>query len=139
MSEARSEDVPTLINIINQAYVGRDDLGGIGWSHESGIVCGPRIRLEDKNAELNNTENNCVFKYEENGEILGCVFVKVTEVPNLVYAGTLSVTPSYQAKGVGRALLAVAENWARQKGCSSMKLTVVNIRKELIEYYKRRG
>ena len=138
VSVARTEDIPTCVSIINQAYAGKDDLGGISWSHKAEIETGPRVDL-DKNEELINTENQSVLKYEENGEILGCVTVKVTEEPNLAYTGTLAVKPSLQAKGVGTVLLAAAENWAKEKGCTRMKLTVVDFRQELIEFYKRRG
>ena len=138
VSVARSEDIPTCASIINQAYAGKDDLGGTGCHIKAKITIGPRINL-DKNEELINRESQCVFKYEENGDILGCVLVKVTEQPKLAYVGTLSVQPSFQSKGVGRVLLAAAENWAKEKGCTRMKLTVLHIRTELIEYYKRRG
>ena len=138
VSVARTEDIPACASIINQAYAGKDDTGATGWSHEGGMITGLRIEL-DKDHGLVNTESQCVLKYEENGEILGCILVKVTEEPNLAYCGILSVKPSFQAKGVGRILLAAAENWAKEKGCTTIKLTVVNLREEMIEYYKRRG
>ena len=139
VSVARTEDFPACANIINQAYAGKDDLGGISWSHKAKIQTEPRIDLDKDEEELINTENQSVLKYEENGEVLGCVTVKVTEEPNLAYTGTLAVKPSLQAKGVGTVLLGAAENWAKEKGCTRMKLTVVDFRQELIEFYKRRG
>jgi hypothetical protein len=36
-------------------------------------------------------------------------------------------------------LLRAAENYAKQKGCQSIVMTVISVRTELINWYQRRG
>jgi GNAT superfamily N-acetyltransferase len=56
------------------------------------------------------------------------------------YLGMLSVEPELQAAGVGRNLIAAAEDHARRLfGASVMEMTVIRQRTELIDYYVRRG
>lgn len=74
---------------------------------------------------------------EENGSLTGCVFVERNG--EHAYLGLLSVDPSLQRQGVGRRLVAAAEEFAREMGAHSMDLTVVNIRTELLVIYEKLG
>ena len=56
-----------------------------------------------------------------------------------LYLGMLTVSPTLQAKGIGRALLKKAEQIARQFSCRSIFMTVITSRHELIKWYERRG
>ena len=47
------------------------------------------------------------------------------------YLGLLSVDPPLQGSGLGRALVAAAESYARGQGCRYMDLRVVSLREEL--------
>jgi N-acetylglutamate synthase-like GNAT family acetyltransferase len=74
---------------------------------------------------------------EENGEIAGCVYVKLRGERG--YFGLLSVEPSRQRSGLGRRLIAAAEAFARDARCSVMDLWIVNLREELPAYYSKLG
>lgn len=74
---------------------------------------------------------------EENGRSTGCVFVERTG--ERAYLGLLSVDPSLQKQGLGRRLVAAAEEFARELGAHHMDLTVVNIRLELLAIYEKLG
>jgi ribosomal protein S18 acetylase RimI-like enzyme len=51
-----------------------------------------------------------------------------------------SVDPALQGGGTGRALLGEAERVARDEwGCDEVRMTVIDIRTELVEWYERRG
>jgi predicted N-acetyltransferase YhbS len=58
---------------------------------------------------------------------------------NKLYLGTLSVNPNIQNKGIGKKLLQAGEEHARQLGCSTMRMTVIDGRQTLIEWYVRHG
>jgi GNAT superfamily N-acetyltransferase len=59
---------------------------------------------------------------------------------DVAYLGMLCVDPALQAGGLGRMLIAQAEERARQDfGAKRMEMTVVAPRTELIAYYERRG
>ncbi|MDG1872061.1 MAG: GNAT family N-acetyltransferase, partial [Flavobacterium sp.] len=69
--------------------------------------------------------------------ILGCVLL--IEKESKLYLGMLTVSPELQNSGIGKKLLAVAEDHANQIGLKRIVMTVISIRKELIEWYKRHG
>ena len=50
-----------------------------------------------------------------------------------------SVSPLAQGKGIGKKLLAAADNYAREQSCSSIFMTVITVREELIAWYERNG
>jgi ribosomal protein S18 acetylase RimI-like enzyme len=51
-----------------------------------------------------------------------------------------SVRPNLQGGGIGKALLAEAERVAREEWrVPTMRMTVIDIRDELIAFYERRG
>jgi ribosomal protein S18 acetylase RimI-like enzyme len=51
-----------------------------------------------------------------------------------------SVDPQRQGGGLGKQVLAEAERIVRQDwGCDAMRMTVIDVRDELIAFYQRRG
>ncbi|HEY3430098.1 MAG TPA: GNAT family N-acetyltransferase, partial [Cyclobacteriaceae bacterium] len=75
--------------------------------------------------------------YREDGVILGCVELRVEG--NKLYLGTLSVNPTIQNKGIGKKLLLAGEAHAKSMGCTTMKMTVIDGRQALIDWYVRHG
>ena len=70
--------------------------------------------------------------------MIGCV--SVTRKPGgHGYLGQLTVDPTLQAAGLGKRLIAAAEDAARAFGAEAMEMTVIASRGELIAYYERRG
>lgn len=55
------------------------------------------------------------------------------------YFGMLSVQPSLQGTGIGRAMVDAAEAYAREHGCADMDISVVNLRAELFPWYEKLG
>ena len=55
------------------------------------------------------------------------------------YLGLLSVDPHRQRTGLGRTLVAAAEDRARALGCAHMDLQIVNLRAELPAFYAGLG
>jgi GNAT superfamily N-acetyltransferase len=74
---------------------------------------------------------------EEGGTLVGCVYVELRGTRG--YFGLLAVDPARQGAGMGSFLIEAAENYCRAAGCVFMDLTIVNLRKELPGYYRRRG
>jgi GNAT superfamily N-acetyltransferase len=69
--------------------------------------------------------------------LLGCVYTELRNERG--YLGLLAVDPSRQRTGLGRKLIAAAEDHCRAAGCTVMDLTFVNVRQELPGYYRRFG
>jgi N-acetylglutamate synthase-like GNAT family acetyltransferase len=74
---------------------------------------------------------------EEDAELLGCVYVELHG--EAAYLGLLSVDPARQRTGLGRRMVAAAEEFAREMGARRMDLTVVNLRTELPPFYQKLG
>lgn len=74
---------------------------------------------------------------EENDASAGCVYIEPRN--GRAYIGLLSVDPGRQGSGIGKTLMAGAEDHCRALGCRFVDLRVVNLRKELPPFYRGLG
>ncbi len=131
---ASEKDIPVLNILINSAYRGEGSKQG--WTTEADLLGG--IRTDEASLkELMQQPNAVILKYEEENKILGCVYLKQED--NKIYLGMLTVAPQLQNKGIGKILLAAAEEEARKRNCIAIFMSVISIRTELINWYKKRG
>ena len=70
-------------------------------------------------------------------DLRGAVYVELRGLR--AYFGLLSVDPARQRGGVGKKLIAAAEEYARTNGCAHMDIHVVNLRVELPPFYRSLG
>lgn len=132
---AKPEDVPELVKLINSAY--RGPVSRQGWTHESDLITGDeRINETGLAAALANRAN-AMLMIKEQEQIKGCVMLEKKD--EHIYLGMLSVNPAIQTKGIGKKLMQQAEQYALQNGFRKILMTVISARKELIEWYNRRG
>ncbi|CAG7825684.1 unnamed protein product [Allacma fusca] len=136
-------DLPILADLINAAYRGIESQNDSsiekqsrGWTNEIDFVEGSRINL-DHSKELETSDTVSVLKLEEEGKIQGCV--RLEQQGNVAQMSMLSVLPNSQARGVGSRLIQASEDWAKNRGCSAIKITVIAGRTTLVDYYKRRN
>ena len=131
---ARAEDATELNILVNSAY--RGDSSRQGWTTEADLLDGTRTDaavIED----IINTPGYTVLKYVEDDEILGCV--ELHNENGKLYLGMLTVRPNLQGKGLGKELLKAAEAEAKNQKCTSIFMTVISVRQELIDWYVRHG
>ncbi|MFC2095029.1 GNAT family N-acetyltransferase [Candidatus Bipolaricaulota bacterium] len=84
---------------------------------------------------------------EEDGEIRGLLEIHVTrtkELPILVqktygYIQELIVSDGYRRRGTGSELLAVARDWARERGAQSLRASVVPCNEHAQNFYAKQG
>lgn len=127
-------DIPALNVLINSAY--RGESSKKGWTAEADLLGGIRT---DENALLAMLQNPdaTILVYKETGQLLGCVYLELKD--NDLYLGMLTVSPDAQANGIGKQLMAAAEQMAINKHCRAITMTVISVRHELIAWYERRG
>lgn len=133
---AKPADVPALRLLVESAY--RGESARQGWTHEADLLDDERTsdaEIVDAIAD----ENARVLLAEIEGRLAGTVTIR-----NLgngrAYLGMLCVDPGLQAGGLGRALIADAEDAAAEEfGATVMEMTVIHARSELIAWYERRG
>ena len=135
ITPADHKDLKDLSVLINNSY--RGETSKKGWTTEADLLDGLRTD-EAALGEMINEGNSAILKcLDENGLLLGCVYLQ--EQDHKLYLGMLTVSPLHQNKGIGKKLLNAAEEYAINKNCSSIIMTVISIRRELIEWYERHG
>jgi ribosomal protein S18 acetylase RimI-like enzyme len=131
-------DAAALTSLINQAY--RGPATPQAWTTEAHLLDGPRLGEGHvlEMVRLTRDHHAALLKYAAgNGSIQGCVYLEPKG--KRLYLSTLAVAPEAQAQGVGRQLLAAAEDYARQLGCTHVLLSVLAARPELLAWYERHG
>jgi N-acetylglutamate synthase-like GNAT family acetyltransferase len=75
---------------------------------------------------------------EEQGELVGLVYVEVS-TDSRGYIGLLTVNPDKQNRGTGKQLMQSAEDFCRDHGRSIAEIDVINLRPELVDWYRGQG
>ena len=131
---ANENDIPALNILINSAYRGEGSKQG--WTTEADLLDGIRTD-EESIKELIDQECSVILKFMEGNQVYGCVHLRQEE--NKLYLGMLTVSPQFQNKGIGKILLAAAEDEARKRNCIAVFMSVISIRTELINWYEKHG
>ncbi len=134
ITKAIVEDAPELDRLVNSAY--RGDSSRQGWTTEADLLDGTRTDAAAI-AELIKTPGTTILKYVEENKILGCI--ELQNQDGKLYLGMLTVRPHLQGNGIGKILLTAAEEEAERQQCPSIFMTVISVRKELIDWYVRHG
>lgn len=121
---AAPADAEAISRLINEAFR----------TAESFFIDGDRTNPEEIRAKLG---SGAFVVTERDGQLVGCVYVEIRGERG--YFALLAVEPGYQGKGLGHALVAAAEDYARRAGCRFMDLRTVNLRTELPPYYQKLG
>lgn len=133
---ATAGDIARLHPLIERAY--RGETARAGWTHEADLLDGQRTDAAEL-AALIADPARVLLMAEQDGDVIGCVQVADLGA-GLAYLGMLTVDSDRQAGGLGRQVLAAAEDWARNPfRARRMEMTVIAQRRELIAWYERRG
>jgi ribosomal protein S18 acetylase RimI-like enzyme len=129
-------DVPAVVALVESAYRGEASLAG--WTSEAHLLGGQRTDAEAVLAVLG-AHGSVMLLAEADGSLAGCC--QLERRPDAtVYFGMFSVRPGCQGQGWGGAILAEAERLARDEwGASTMVMSVLAQREDLIGWYERRG
>ena len=133
--DASLDDVPMLVALVTRAY--RGDASRAGWTTEADLLDGSRIVPEVLAADLARPGSR-VLVAEQRSRAVACAHVAIED--GAAYFGMFAVSPELQGHGVGDQVLGEAERVARDELAQSrMRMTVIDLRVELIEWYLRRG
>ncbi len=136
ITKATAADIPQLVRLLNSAY--RGEQSNKGWTTESHLIGGEIRTDENSVAEVLSITDSLILKCEdENSSIIGTV--NLQKHNEKLYLGMFAVSPMHQGAGVGKLLLKEAEKQALEFECTSIYMTVISVRTELINWYKRHG
>lgn len=136
ISIATPEDITGIKLLLNSAY--RGDESKKGWTTEANLIQG-EVRTDAANLEnVMNQPGSVFLKYtDEAQKIIGCV--NLQQHDSRIYLGMFSVSPGLQGGGIGKKILQAAEEYAIQLHCTVIYMSVIAVREELINWYKRHG
>jgi N-acetylglutamate synthase-like GNAT family acetyltransferase len=120
---AQNGDVPALVRLINAAFI-----------VEQFVFDGDRINREEMQAFM---ETGQFLVAEASAGFAGCVYVEVRN--DRGYLGLLAVDPGRQGEGLGRTLVAAAEDYFRAEGCRAVDLRIISPRTPLPSFYRHLG
>ena len=133
---AGSADVNAIVRLVESAY--RGESSRAGWTTEADLLEGQRTDASSVSALLAASES-VILLLEQDLELVACCHLaRHSELA--VSFGLFAVRPDLQGAGIGRALITEAERQAREHyGASSVLMTVIWQRRELIAWYRRLG
>jgi GNAT superfamily N-acetyltransferase len=168
IEKATKNDIERILQLVNTAYRS-ENAKQYGWTSEVDMLDGSRVdedaineSLDNPNAiilqyfisdydNMRNNENDEVdilsSATSKKTKLVGCVELVVQQLNNhdddkncnKLYLGMLSVLPQYQSNGIGKQLLASSESYGRSIGCTVMRITVLSIRIDLLQWYQKHG
>ncbi|MEU1405926.1 GNAT family N-acetyltransferase [Streptomyces sp. NPDC005728] len=133
--DATDADVVALVALIESAY--RGDASRVGWTTEADIIEGQRTDPEGVRQVIKSSDSR-LLTVEQDGRIVACC--QLEHRGDHAYFGMFAVSPTLQGGGLGKVVIAGAEQLARATwGVSEMHMTVISVRDDLIAWYERRG
>lgn len=128
-------DIEAIVGLVTSAY--RGDASRAGWTTEADFLDGARIDPEVLRSDILR-DRSLVLLVEQDGQLLACAHI--ADEDGAGYFGMFSVSPVLQGSGIGKRLMEEAERIVSgQWGLPLMRMTVIDIRAELIAFYERRG
>jgi GNAT superfamily N-acetyltransferase len=121
---AEARDVAAIVRVINLAFR----------AAESFFIERDRITPEILQPML---DRGNFLLAEDPAGLGGCVYVELRG--ERAYFGLLAVDPAQQHCGLGQRLVDESEKHARAAGRRAMDLRIVNLREELLPFYRRLG
>jgi GNAT superfamily N-acetyltransferase len=132
---AGPSDVDAVVGLVESAY--RGDESRRGWTTEAHLLDGQRTDSTEVE-RLIADHDSVVLLGERGGRLLACCHLQ-RAAPSTAYFGLFAVRPTEQGLGVGHALLDAARRMAAEWGCSTVRMTVIRQRADLLAWYARRG
>lgn len=120
-------DIGEIVRVTNLAY-----------RVEDFFIDGDRTNAEEVAAKMS-AQGSCflVIDVPSGNGLAASVYVELRG--ERAYFGMLSVAPAHQKKGLSRALIESIESYAREHGCTTLEIDVVNVREELPAFYDLMG
>ncbi len=141
MRLAKILEIPDILKITRACALNMSDNGIHQWNEH----------YPSKDAFENDIDRNELYVLEENSKIIGTIVISthmdqeyqpikwLTENKNNIYIHRLSVHPENQGKGYAQKMMTFAENYAKQKNYSSVRLDTFSQNKRNQKFYEARG
>ncbi|KZL81724.1 gnat family protein [Colletotrichum incanum] len=133
---AKPEDAPQLQQLVQAAFRAEDSRAD--WTADMELGRSFHYSVEEVLTTINNPDAAIIMAIDQNNALAGSVET-IKRNAGLARFAMLSVDPNQQRGGIGRQVLAYAEEFARQWGVKTFGLNALSSREKLIEWYERCG
>lgn len=135
MSKAEKQDAEQIAALVNSVY--RGEPSKQGWTTEADLLAGLRTNAEEI-LQLIASDDSMFQLCRSEAGLIGSVHLQ--KQAERVCLGMLAVSPLLQGRGIGKQLLAAAEQAAQETwAVNKSVMSVISCRNELIAFYQRRG
>jgi GNAT superfamily N-acetyltransferase len=133
---ATAADVDAVVALVESAF--RGEASRAGWTTEADLLDGRRTGPDEIGAIVADPDQVILLSREADGSLVASVNLR--RHGEAAWLGMLAVKPVLQGGGLGRRVVAAAEDWAGANWASRrMRMKVIVQRRELIAWYERRG
>jgi GNAT superfamily N-acetyltransferase len=133
--KAIMSDVDAIVQLVNSAY--RGESSRAGWTTEADLLDGLRTSANEIQ-QLIASDGAIILLCLDETVLMGSICIEKAQ--DTAHIGMFVVNPSSQGQGIGKQLLAAAENLAQQTwAVQTYHMHVITLRYELIAFYERRG
>lgn len=134
---ATAEDAPQLQQLIQSAFRAEDSRQN--WTGDMGLASKFRMEVEEIENFMSAPECEFLMATDNNGALVGTIAVSKRGA-NGARLSMLAVDPRHHRGGLGRQLLAYAEEYGQRTwGATKLELNALSTRQTLISWYMRRG
>ena len=132
---ATADDTGAVVALVESAYRGASSR--VGWTTEADLLDGQRTDPDDVLSSITGADSVVVLA-EDEGALVACCHVQ--RRGSRCYFGMFAVDPTQQGRGLGKQVMAYAEELSRTRwGSTVMEMTVIRQRTDLITFYERHG
>ena len=129
-------DITAIKDLLNNAYRGEESKKG--WTTEADLIAGDTRTDEAMIAQAMQQNGSVFLTYKDKQQkIIGCV--NLQQHDDKLYLGMFSVSPQLQGGGIGKQILLVAEEYAHHLQIKTIYMSVISLRTDIIDWYKRHG
>ncbi len=133
---ANFEDISAIKDLLNKSY--RGEASKLGWTTEALLIDG-NIRVNEQMVQDVIQKGGSVFLKYCNSENIIVGTVNLQKQDDKIYLGMFSLDPEIQGLGIGKEILRAAEEYTFSVQCNLIYMSVISLRTELIDWYKRNG
>lgn len=136
---ASTADAGAVADLVESGY--RGEASRSGWTTEADLLDGQRTSVDSVLEVLADPAGRILLgEFVEGGGPRLVASAHIERHPTHAYFGMFSVRPGLQNGGIGRQMLAEAERIAVEDwGVAEMRMSVIDLRAELVAWYERRG
>lgn len=134
---ATPDDAPQLQELVQSAFRAEDSRQG--WTADMALSSRFRIEVAEVMVTITNPDSAILMATDDNDNLVASIGISKRGADRARFS-TLAVDKSHQRGGIGRQVLAYAEDYCQQVwGVTKLGLNALSTRQELILWYIRRG